>query len=171
VNTRKPMQRRVSDPGRSFLVVSLLLLAWIAPVRAQEPVCNYRTCALRIEPGGFFSGSSIVRGAAGLEVADYGPSVVLRDLFQASDSAAVLYAEFEKSHRSATWLNRAGALLYLSAPFVSLLAEDDDSRGAVYIGLTLGGFGFALASIGVVQPGRCLARCGGTMLNSRHSVG
>jgi hypothetical protein len=79
-------------------------------------------------------------------VADYGPSVILEELFQISDSAAVLYGEFVTSHHSATWLSRAGALLYLSAPFVSLLAEDDDGRAALYIGLTLGGFGFTLAS-------------------------
>jgi hypothetical protein len=120
-----------------------------------EPCEEYAACALRIETGGFFSGSSIVRGVTGEKVAGIGGHPVLDSLFRASDSAAAWYGRFEKSHRTATWLSRTGALLFLASGFVPLVTDRSDTTEAVWLGLSIGGLGFAVASS---FPGRSAQR-------------
>ena len=142
-----PAPARMRGFSRFLLAALLVATAWPTPVRAQGSDCRYETCALRLDPGGFFSGSSIVRGADGSEVADYEPSAALEQIFLINDSAAVSYNQFAKSHRSAMWLYRAGGLLYLSAALVPFLLDRSDSSDALYIGLSLGGVGFGMASI------------------------
>lgn len=131
---------------RTGVGVLIAVAVGFSTAGAQEttPRCDeYLACAVRIESGGFFSGSSIVRGATGEKVAGFGRDPVLDSLFQASDSAAAWYGRFETNQRTATWLGRTGALLSLAsgiAPHVT------DTPGPWVVGLSIGGLGFGLAS-------------------------
>jgi len=60
-----------------LLIAAAGAFSTVGAQETAEPCEEYAACALRIETGGFFSGSSIVRGLTGEKVAGIGRDPVL----------------------------------------------------------------------------------------------
>ena len=130
------------------LLVPLLL--WPAGAGAQqgsEP-CDYDTCALRLaREGWLFSRTKVVQGVEQREVAPYGRSAVLEELFATDEAAAAYYADFARYDRRATRLDRLGAALVLAAMVVEVSSGWE--RTGWSAGLFLGG---AVVGIAANRP-------------------
>lgn len=115
------------------------------PLAAQDggEGCTYTACALRVEPGGFFSRGTIVRGVGGTEVGELDRSAEVEELFQRDDSAAAYFARFSESDRRADWLERLSGALTLAGVGVMIGAGEHE---AWIVGLEAGGFVVGLAS-------------------------
>lgn len=113
---------------------------------ASEP-CSYDACALRVEPRGFFSETTVVRGTEGTVVATQDRNGDLERLFQASDSAAVHYASFAVSDRHADWLSGLSGGLALASLVVVASEGDWDEWNGWPLGLDIGAFVVGIAAV------------------------
>ena len=119
---------------QSLLSVVILLAPALAPAQEVPPACSFAACALRLERGGIFSGSKVLRGADGEFVGDYEPSTVLQDLFAAGDSTAAYYAEFTVAHRSAKRRSMIGLALSTVGLGVLFISGDTTWGPVLHIG-------------------------------------
>jgi len=132
---RQTFPRRVLLAG--FLITATVALPAPARSQASEAPCTYEACALRLRPGGWFSGPKVVRGPAGVEVAGYGRRSTFEEMFASSDSAASHYAAFETHDRRADVLGAVAAALGLAATIVEL--RNDAHPSGWSVGLYAGG--------------------------------
>jgi hypothetical protein len=131
-----------------------VLFAEPAEGLAQQPdePCSYDTCALRLKSSGWFSRGKVVRGVEEVEVAGYGRSSTLEELFAADDSAAVRYATFARLDRRGNRWGIAGLGLFATGAIASALSEGDTPSWA--LGLQIGGVTFQLIGIHHLNRGR-----------------
>ena len=127
-----------------LMLAATAVSALVGPVEvlAQTPSrgdsCSYDECALRIRPGGWFSGNEVVRGREGVPVVDYGRSPVLEDLFASSDSAAFYYSEFSDHDRTGSGLGLIGGAAFVAGIIAHAGDEPGWSLGFYAGGLTFG---------------------------------
>lgn len=140
-------RRRI--PVRHFVVLALLtpFLVWPINAEAQQgsESCDYDTCALRLaREGWLFSRTKVVQGVEGREVARYGRSPVLEELFAADETAGAHYADFTRHDRRATVLDRLGLTLALAGVVVEISSGWERTEWSS--GLLLGGAVMGIAS-------------------------
>ena len=116
----------------TVVLVGSDLSAQRTPPAPPPPVesCSYDACALRVDPGGFFSRPTLRRGIAGERVERAGfTGFDLPRLVQGSDSAMHYARAYRTSAKRAGVAGLVGGLLAITAVVVS---ESTDASAAPY---------------------------------------
>jgi hypothetical protein len=103
------------------------LRAQRSPPALHPPIesCSYDACALRVEPGGFFSRPTLVRGLAAERVARAGfRGFDLQPIVQGADSAVHYARAYRASQTRASISGLTATLLGITAAIVSQSSDD-----------------------------------------------
>ena len=123
--------------GPAFLVQTSAIPAQDVPAD-----CTYETCALRVEPGGWFSSAKLVRGAGAIEIGGRGPSPTLEALLAGNDSAMAHYEDLVVADRRADRSTIVAVML--SGASLAVYVVGDREWNGWSAGLMAGYFGIAI---------------------------
>ena len=151
--------------SRSHFARAVLLASLVAPISMSAQVgavraptgCTYESCAVRIEPGGFFSGPKLLRGRAGERIGSLGMfGGGVDSLLAGPDSAAAYARRYVSNIRPASTLGLLGTLAFIVASVRSDGYRDTDGTTTA-IALTGAGLAIVAAPF-AMRASRSLSR-------------